>query len=63
MRSGKLYRYNTDDGKTDESALLEQEFANYPGVPYRLTCASGGYALHLALKAAGLAADEAVLTN
>jgi len=63
MRSGKLHRYNTDDGETAESALLEQDFADYLGVPYCLACASGGYALHIALKAAGLKTGDKVLTN
>ncbi|OED36123.1 aminotransferase [Chromatiales bacterium (ex Bugula neritina AB1)] len=63
MRSGKLHRYNTDEGETAESALLEQDFANYLGVPFCLACASGGYALHIALKAAGLKPGEKVLTN
>ena len=31
MRSGKLHRYNTDEGETAEAALLEQDFANYLG--------------------------------
>lgn len=63
MRSGKLHRYNTDEGETAESALLEREFADYLGVPYCLACASGGYALHIALKAAGLKPQDKVLTN
>ena len=63
MRSGRLHRYNTDEGETSETALLEQEFASYLGVPYCLACASGGYALHIALKAAGLQTGDKVLTN
>ncbi len=63
MRSGKLHRYNTEAGETAEAALLEKEFAEYLGVPYCLACASGGYALHVALKAAGLQPGEKVLTN
>ena len=63
MRSGKLHRYNTEEGETAEAALLEKEFADYLGVPYCLACASGGYALHVALKAAGLQTGDKVLTN
>ena len=63
MRSGKLHRYNTDEGETAEAALLEQDFANYLGMPFCLACASGGYALHIALKAAGLQSGDKVLTN
>lgn len=63
MRTGKLHRYNTDAGETSEAAALEREFADYLGVPYCLACASGGYALHVALKAAGLSPGDKVLTN
>jgi dTDP-4-amino-4,6-dideoxygalactose transaminase len=63
LRSGRLHRYNTLAGEVSEAALLEREFADYLGVPYCLACASGGYAMHIALKAAGLQAGEAVLTN
>jgi len=63
MRCGRLHRYNVVEGETAEAALLESEFADYMGQQYCLACASGGYALHIALKAAGLQAGEAVLTN
>lgn len=63
MRSGRLHRYNVIDGETADTALLETEFAEYMGQSYCLACASGGYALHIALKAAGIKSGEAVLTN
>ncbi len=63
MRSGRLHRYNVIEGETSEAALLESEYAVYQGVPYCLACASGGYALHVALKATGLKAGDKVLTN
>ncbi len=63
MRSGRLHRYNVMEGETSEAAMLETEFANYMGQQYCLACASGGYALHIALKAAGIKPGEAVLTN
>lgn len=63
MRSGRLHRYNVIEGETAETALLETEFAAYMGQSYCLACASGGYALHIALKAAGIKPGEAVLTN
>lgn len=63
MRTGRLHRYNTLPGEISETELLEREFAEYLGVPYCLACSSGGYALHIALKAAGLQAGEPVLTN
>lgn len=63
MRSGKLHRYNTEPGEASEAAQLETEFASYLGASYCLACASGGYALHVALKAAGLKPGDSVLTN
>jgi dTDP-4-amino-4,6-dideoxygalactose transaminase len=63
LRSGRLHRYNVVEGETSEAALLETEFAAYMEQAYCLACASGGYALHIALKAAGIKPGEAVLTN
>jgi dTDP-4-amino-4,6-dideoxygalactose transaminase len=63
MRTGKLHRYNTEPGEVSEAAQLEKEFAEYLGVPYCLACASGGYALHVALKAAGINNGDKVITN
>jgi dTDP-4-amino-4,6-dideoxygalactose transaminase len=63
MRSGRLHRYNLLDGETGEAAELEREFAAYQGQRYCLACASGGYSLHIALKAAGIKPGEAVLSN
>jgi dTDP-4-amino-4,6-dideoxygalactose transaminase len=63
LRGGRLHRYNTLEGETAEASLLEQEFADYMGQRYCLACSSGGYSLHIALKAAGIKPGEAVLTN
>ncbi len=63
LRSGRLHRYNTAAGETAESALLEQDYAAYMGQQYCLACASGGYAMQVALKAAGLKPGETVLSN
>jgi dTDP-4-amino-4,6-dideoxygalactose transaminase len=63
MQTGRLHRYNTIDGETAAAALLESEYANYMGQRFCLACTSGGYAMHVALKAAGLRPGEAVLTN
>ena len=63
MRTGRLHRYNTVPGETSETVLLEREFAAYTGAKYCLACASGGYALHIALRAFGLYQGEPVLTN
>jgi dTDP-4-amino-4,6-dideoxygalactose transaminase len=63
MRSGRLHRYNIAPGERSEAVQLEREFADHMGSPYCLACASGGYALHIALRAYGLRAGEPVLTN
>ena len=63
LRSGRLHRYNTIEGETAEAALLEREYAAYMGKRYCLACTSGGYAMNVALKAAGLKPGEAVLSN
>jgi len=63
LKSGRLHRYNTIGNELSEVSLLEQEFANYQGSQYCLACASGGYAMSVALRAAGLQPGESVLTN
>ena len=63
MRSGRLHRYNVAEGEVSETALLEIEFAEYMGSAYCLSCASGGYAMHIALRAAGVSSGDPVLTN
>ncbi len=63
LKSGRLHRYNTIGDELSEASLLEQEYANFQGSRYCLACASGGYAMSVSLKAAGLKAGEKVLTN
>ena len=63
LRSGRLHRYNVVEGELSQAALLEREFAAFQASRYCLACASGGYALQLALRAIELAAGEYVLTN
>ncbi len=63
MRSGRLHRYNTLPDEKGETDLLEIEFAEYLGVPYCLACSSGGYALHVAMQAAGVKRGDKVLCN
>ncbi|MEN0041567.1 MAG: DegT/DnrJ/EryC1/StrS family aminotransferase [Pseudomonadota bacterium] len=63
LRTGRLHRYNTLPGETSEAAALEAEYAAWQGVDYALACASGGYALAVALKAAGLKPGDTVLAN
>lgn len=63
MRSGRLHRYNTADGETAQTVLLEQEFAASVGSKYCLAVASGGYAMATALRAVRVKAGDRVLTN
>ena len=63
LKSGRLHRYNTIENELSEAALLEEEYATYQQTKYCLACASGGYAMSVALKAAGLKLGESVLTN
>ncbi|WP_417719043.1 DegT/DnrJ/EryC1/StrS family aminotransferase [Salipiger sp.] len=63
LRHGRLHRYNVTPGELSETALLEQEFAALTGARHALAVASGGYALGCALRAAGVAAGDRVLTN
>lgn len=63
MRSGKIHRYNVSKGEKGEAALLEQEFAQYMGVKYCLSCASCGMAMYLALKSIGVERGDKVLCN
>ena len=63
MQTGRLHRYNTVPGETSQTALLEKEFADYMGIRYCVACASGGYALQLALRSLGVGAGDRVLTN
>lgn len=63
MRSGRLHRYNVLPGETSEAEKLEAEFAGYMGVPYCLAVTSGGYAIHIALRACGVEPGDLVLSN
>ncbi len=63
MRGGRLHRYNTEPGEIAPAAQLEEAFAAYQGAKYCLACASGGYALSVSLRAAGVEPGDKVLTN
>lgn len=63
LQSGRLHRYNTLPDEQSETDLLECEFAEYQGVPYALACSSGGYALHIAMRAGGVKPGDQVLCN
>jgi len=63
MQHGRLHRYNLAPGETGEVAHLEAEFAGLMGARYCLAVASGGAAMALALRAAGVVPGDAVLSN
>ncbi|WP_299819897.1 DegT/DnrJ/EryC1/StrS family aminotransferase [uncultured Jannaschia sp.] len=63
MRSGRLHRYNTAADETAEAALLERDFAAWQGARFCLAVTSGGQAMQIAMRAAGVAPGDTVLTN
>jgi len=63
LRSGRLHRYNVIEGEEAEATLLEREYAKWQGAKYCLACTSGGYALQLAMRAAGIQQGDTVLAN
>lgn len=63
MRTGRLHRYNVAPGETGAVADLERAFADWLGAPFALALASGGQALQIALRAAGVKPGDRVLTN
>ena len=63
LRSGRLHRYNTQDDEISETALLEKDYAAYQGARYCLAVTSGGQAIQIALRAAGLKAGDKILAN
>ncbi len=63
LRSGRLHRYNLSGDEPGEVALLEQEYADYQCVKYCLAVASGGQAIQIALRAAGMQPGDQILAN
>ena len=63
LRSGRLHRYNVAAGETSEAALLERDYAAWQGSRYCLAVASGGQAMQIALRAAGVRPNDPVLSN
>ena len=63
LQSGFLFRYAEMGAEGNEAALLEQEFAALLGRKYCIAVNSGGSAIFLALKAAGVQAGDKVLLN
>jgi dTDP-4-amino-4,6-dideoxygalactose transaminase len=63
LRSGRLHRYNLAGQEQGEVALLESEYADWQGSKYCLATSSGGQAIQIALRAAGVSDGDKVLTN
>jgi dTDP-4-amino-4,6-dideoxygalactose transaminase len=63
LRSGRLHRYNLAPGEVAETALLERDYADWQGSRFCLAVTSAGQAIQIALRAAGVASDDPVLTN
>ncbi|MEM8795013.1 MAG: aminotransferase class I/II-fold pyridoxal phosphate-dependent enzyme [Pseudomonadota bacterium] len=63
MRSGRLHRYNTVGDELGPVAELERAYAAYQGSDYCLACSSGGAAMAISLRAAGVTPGDKVLTN
>ena len=63
MRTGRIHRYNLAGDEIGEVAALEQEYAKWQGQDYCLATTSGGTAIQLALRAAGVMPGDLVLAN
>ena len=63
MRTGRIHRYNLLPDELGEVAALEQDYAKWQGQDYCLATTSGGTAIQLALRAAGVQQGDLVLAN
>ncbi len=63
MRDGRLFRYGETGAAIPVASLLEEEFAAYMGTKYCVAVNSGGCAIYLGLKAAGVETGDKVLIN
>ena len=63
LNSGRLHRYNTLANEISLTSELEVAYAHFQGARYCLACSSGGYAMSLAMRAAGIKPGDHVLTN
>lgn len=63
LRNGRLHRYNTLGDEISAASQLEQAYAQWQGSDYCLACTSGGYAIHIGLRAMGVEVGDKVLTN
>ena len=63
LKTGRLHRYNLVGDELGAVAQLEEDYAKWQGQPYCLATTSGGTAIQLALRAAGVEAGDLVLAN
>ena len=63
LRTGRLHRYNLVGDEMGAVAQLEQDYAQWQGQPYCVATTSGGTAIQLALRAAGVQPGDLVLAN
>lgn len=63
MQSGRIHRYNIVAGEEADTTALEREYAAYQGTKYCLAVTSGGQAMQIALRAAGMKPGDKVLAN
>ncbi|NJM83205.1 MAG: aminotransferase class I/II-fold pyridoxal phosphate-dependent enzyme [Tabrizicola sp.] len=63
MRTGRLHRYNIAPGEEPAAMALEREYAAWQGARYCIALASGGQAMQIALRAAGVRPGDKVLSN
>ena len=63
MSTGRLHRYNVEQGEKSLTDILELNFADYMGVDNCLACASCGYALHIGMRSVGVTVGDKVLCN
>lgn len=63
MQTGRIHRYNIVAGEEADATALEREYAAYQGAKYCLAVTSGGQAMQIALRAAGMKPGDKVLAN
>lgn len=63
LRSGRIHRYNVAAEETSLVAQLEEAYAAWQGSRFCLALTSGGQAIQIALRAAGVQPGDPVLTN
>ncbi len=63
LQSGRLHRYNTLGNETSPVATLEAAYARYQEARYCVAVSSGGQAIQIALRAAGVQTGDKILAN